>query len=371
MLKRIEVLLGKARTPVFCFDRNRYFIDALTQHADAEVCFRPFSAQLFSMLRAKNIRGAYNLWSRWTDWFHKTDLPLSSDHIGQYNFVYDQLTVKVVVDTSDGRHLHNTDALEWSDVYFKCNYWPNVDYPQNVVSLVNGNGTLSATKVRKLKNLRNHKKEYDLVYWSRIWAAPGNNQDNKGVEHNIRLFEALAKVEGKTNLLAVFPKEMNNSSLQKYRERLDAVGVKWQNGWGKIDSKVLWTALASARINFLRPGNHLCISWRMMDLLCMGSCIMVDGEPFARWPEPLSSDVNFVDVECSLSPEYELPGDRAYEEMAGRISNLISEHEKIEKISENNIQYFEEHASMNAVANYISQSVRQKYPEIVSAMGTL
>ncbi len=368
MLTRIEVLLEKAHTPGFCFDRNRYFIDALAKYSDAQFCLRPFSAELFAALRSRNVRGMYNLWGRWASLFKNRNLPLTTDHIGQYLFMYDNLSVKVAIDTSDGRHLHDQDILRWSDVYFKCNFWPMVNYPDKVVPLLNGNGTLSPAKIRKLKRLRNHKKKYDLVYWSRIWATPESGSQNNGVEHNVRLFEALAKVEGKINLLAVFPEEMNNSSLQEYRNRLDAAGVKWQNGWGNINSNMLWDSLASAHINFLRPGNHLCVSWRMMDLLCLGSCIMVDGNPYAQWPVPLRPDINFVDAGCAMSPYYDLPDTKQYEEMAERVSSQISDREKIKRISLNNVDYFDQHAAMIPVSAYITDVVTQKYPEIYNAL---
>ena len=364
MLNRIEVLLGDAQSPGFCYDRNKYFIIALSHYIDAQFRLRPLSSELFASLRAMNVRGAYKFWDRWAVMVNKGRQPVTSNHIGQYLFVFDNLTIKVAIDTSDGRHIHNSEILDWSDLYFKCNYWPDVDYPEKVVPLVNGNGTLSPAKIRKLAGLRKHEKKYDLVYWSRIWAVQGTSVDDSGVEHNIRIFEALAKVEGKTNLLAVFPEEMNSDLLQGYRKRLDEAGVKWQNGWGSINSKALWNSLASARINFLRPGNHLCVSWRMMDLLCMGACIVLDGAPFAQWPKPLVDGVNFIETGCTLSPDYELPSIDRYEQLTSKVSALIADPDKILQISENNIQYFNEFASMKAVAHYILSIVEQKYPEL-------
>lgn len=371
MLNRIEVLLGGAMTPVVCFDRNRYYIDALQLHSNSSLSFKPLSAQLFSTIRAMNLRGSFYLWSKWGELFQNAKLEEATNHIGRYYFKFDNGCVKVAIDSSDGRHLHDQQILDWSDIYFKCNYWPDVEYPDHVVPLVNGNGILSAPKIRQLKSYRNYPKKYDLVYWSRIWATPGQQENNLGVEHNIRLFERLAQVEGKTNLLAVFPDSLNTPELQSYRNRLDKAGVKWQNGWGNIDSKALWDSIASAKINFLRPGNHLCISWRMMDLLCMGACIMLDGAPYPRWPIPLIRDQNFVDVGCTLTQDYQLPRESDYESVVEHVTNLIGNPEKIQLISRNNTDYFDNHASMEAVARYITRSVVERFPSVESAVQTL
>ena len=365
MLNRIEVLLERARSPVFCYDRTRYFLDSLERHSNARFRYRPLSAEFMAPLRAINLRGAHGGWER-LDRMTRSGAGLSeaSNHIGQFHFIFDDETVNVAVDTADGRHLHDREILEWSDVYFKCNYWTGVDYPSKVLPLVNGNGTLSPSKVRRLRSLREHRKDFDLVYWSRIWAAPGSAAGNNGVEHNIRIFETLAQAPGRNNLLAVFPSDLSDPSLNCYRERLEAAGVRWQNGWGDINSAALWDSLATARINFLRPGNHLCISWRMMDLLCMGAGVMVDGAPYARWPEPLREGVNFIDGGCTLDPDYNLPTDQAYEQLLERVTHAIDDHGLIEEISVNNALYFDEHASMQAVSAYIVQAVAERFPEV-------
>ncbi len=363
MLKRIELLLDKAHKPVICFDRNRYFIDALLLHANTNFCIKPLSAQFFSLLRSSSIRGSHNLWAKWSRFKQGDSLPVTSDYIAQFHFVFDGATVKVAIDTSDGRKLHNQTILNWSDIYFKCNYWPDIDYPKVVVPLVNGNGTLTTAKVDKLKSFRNHEKKFDLVYWSRIWASPGESKGNLGVEHNIRLFESLAKSDGKKNLLAIFPDNLNTPELQNYKIRLDAVNVSWQNGWGDIDSKSLWDSLASAHINFLRPGNHLCISWRMMDLLCMGACILLDGDPYPQWPIPLKSNINYVDVGCTLSQDYHLPDELSYKGVSEKVNALVANRKKINAISENNMEYFDRHASMLSLSNYIVNCVREWVPE--------
>ena len=218
-------------------------------------------------------------------------------------------------------------------------------------------------KIEDLKNYRDYPKQHDLIYWSRIWVAPGQQELNAGVEHNIRIFEALAKVDAKKNLLAVFPEDLSDEHLKICTERLDRAGVPWRKGWGDIDTKALWDAIASARINFLRPGNHLCISWRMMDLLCMGACVAVDGAPYAQWPVALRDGVNYVDCHATLLPEYELPEDDAYQAITEQVNALVKDHARTDAIARNNWLYFDQHASMEAIAAYIISVVHQRYPE--------
>ncbi len=366
MLNRIEFLLDRVQNPGFCFDRNRYYLDALSNHSNVPLRYWPISAKLFSQIR--QYKGVYSLWLRWANLLAAERFPLTSNQIGKYHFVFGNNKIKVAIDTADGRDLHDESVLAWSDIYFKCNAWSQIQYPEKVVSILNGNGTLSPRKIEQLKALRNHQKDYDLVYWSRIWALPGHLPANNGVEHNIRLFEALARVEGRKNLLAVFPEELDCPSLQEYRDRLDTVGVKWQNGWQDIDSDKLWSSLASAHVNFLRPGNHLCVSWRMVDLLCMGACVMLDGKPYTRWPIPLESGVNFVDSQCTLSSDYLLPADDSYTELTEKISALIADKAKIQKIAKNNREYYDQHASLAALSGYVLQVVREWSPTTKNTM---
>ena len=361
-LKGMECDLSGIRSPGLCFDRTRYFFHALSESTGVPIVVKPVSGKLFTWMRLNNIRGTYKLWERWADITGKASLDTTTNHIARFKFKFgDGGGVRVAIDIADGRHLHNQEVLDWSDIYFKCNAWPGISYPDKVLPLPNGNGTLNRTKINYLKSLRSAPKKHDLVYWSRVWAAPGNDQQNNGVEHNIRLFEALAGVRGNNNLLAVFPDEMSSQALQGYRERLDRVGVPWQQGWGGISSQTLWKALASARINFLRPGNHLCISWRMMDLLAMGACIMVDGSPQPQWPEPLRDGINFADAGCTLSSDYRLPDDIDYLKLADRVSALIGNEEKVRALAANNARYFDKHADMPAISAYILSQVSQYY----------
>ncbi|MDO6461207.1 hypothetical protein Q4485_10910 [Granulosicoccaceae sp. 1_MG-2023] len=365
MLNRIEVLLDRARSPVFCYDRTRYFLDALERYSDARFRYRPLSAEFMAPLRAMNVRGAHGVWER-IGRLTEDNLQLSeaSNHIGQFHFVFDDVTVNVAIDTADGRSLHDQSILDWSDVYFKCNYWPDLSYPDKVLPLINANGTLSPAKVRHLRGLRGHRKDYDLIYWSRIWASPGSVADNNGVEHNIRMFETLAKAPGNNNLLAVFPNDLTDNSLDCYRKRLDVAGVRWQNGWGPIKSADLWNSLAAARLNFLRPGNHLCVSWRMMDLLCMGAGIIVDGAPYAEWPEPLRDQINFIDGGCTLDPDYNLPEDSTYDRLLERVAAAVENPDLINSLSTNNAEYFDQYAAMPKLAGYIINAVAERCTKV-------
>ena len=120
-------------------------------------------------------------------------------HVGQYIFqLKNGKHIKVAIDAHDHRDIRSEEILNWSDLYFKSNHWPSVEYPQKVRPIVNGNGMLTPERIDFLKSLRNHKKTLDFIFIAQIWAGGDAN-----VEHNIRLFENLAKVDCKSKILAV------------------------------------------------------------------------------------------------------------------------------------------------------------------------
>ena len=51
----------------------------------------------------------------------------------------------------------------------------------------------------------------------------------------------------------------------------------------------LWDIMSTSKVVFVRAGKHLCIPWRMIDLLAMGSAIVSDAQPYPIWPEPLKN----------------------------------------------------------------------------------
>lgn len=58
------------------------------------------------------------------------------------------------IDAADNSDIQRPDLLDSTQVYFKSNYWPGKSYPDNVVSIVNGNGVLNEKRIRYLYSLK-------------------------------------------------------------------------------------------------------------------------------------------------------------------------------------------------------------------------
>ena len=85
--------------------------------------------------------------------------------------------------------LSNLELAAWSDVTFKTNFWPTVEYPANVRPLVNGDPSV-LDRIPALRAARSTPKQYDLCCIMRVW---GGREGLEGIEHNIRLLEAVKR----------------------------------------------------------------------------------------------------------------------------------------------------------------------------------
>jgi hypothetical protein len=281
-------------------------------------------------------------------------------------------SVKVVIDPSDWRHLPEPASLDWSDVYFKTNRWPERSYPDKVRPLVNANGLLTPRSVDRLRLLRHERRDVDLVYWTRVWAPTEEGNYSAAevdaiLEHQLRLFETLARLDCRSDLLAILP-ESSCQRIDRARvvERLAAAGVSVRTGWGDIDSERFWCALARAKVVVLRPGNHLCISWRMFDLLAMGACVVCDGTPFPAWPAPLRSGFHYLDGGCRLDAEYRLPDVASYRGLNDAIEDLLARPGRQAGLRAAAGAYFDRHCTFDAIGRHL---VTTAVPVGVSAVG--
>jgi hypothetical protein len=286
---------------------------------------------------------------------------VAADHVGRYTIkTAGKRQTRIAIDAADGRLIRDLEAYEWSDFYFKANMWPSLQYPKKTLPLINGDGYLDKARLKWLLQMRNYSNSCDLIYWAKIWE-PGRTQYYSNeicrniIEHQIKLFETMGKLECKKKLLAIFSDEMPLRSVdtQQCIRRLMAAGVDCQFGWGNIDSQTFWQNLAASKVVFIRPGNHLCISWRLIGLLCLGSCIVYDRAPFPQWYEPLTGARHYVDGDCGLGPDFSLPSETQYENFYSIIGNLLSDIEKIRELKAHAASYYDNFGSPVAVAEYI------------------
>jgi len=271
-------------------------------------------------------------------------------HVGQYIWKdSSQKTVRFAIDAHDKKEIVSPQALEWCDIYFKANLWPSHSYSNKVKPVVNGNGWLDQGNLDRLRELRSSPKEYDLVYITNIMGGRR--------EHDVRIFENLARFKGKKYLRASFPtRSYDSSNLLEFQNRLDKAEVPWS--FETFDIHELWKLIASSRLLLVREGKYRCLTWRILDLLCMGSFLIMETQPRPVWPTPLKEGENFVSLGLDRNDDQDLAADSDYEAIPDRLARML-EHPDLEtKLHRSNIEYFENHASPMAVAEYMLNTIK-------------
>lgn len=269
-------------------------------------------------------------------------------HVGQYIFhLRDGGVRKVAIDAHDHRDIRSQAIHDWCDLYFKSNRWPSVDYGSKVFPIPTGNAGITLENSRFLRGLRGVKKEFDLLFVGRIWAGGDAN-----VEHNLRLFESLAKVKCKSKLLAVvFNFDKKSEDYLNIKRRLDHAGVEWtenQIGYGE-----LMKISAASKFVVLRAGISGCIAWRIVDMLGMGACLVLDQAPFPKWPVPLKEGINFLSLGLRITPDCRPAPEEDYEGIASKMRKLLNDAAILQKIEENNARFFDDYLHPLKCSDYI------------------
>ncbi|MDX6507986.1 MAG: hypothetical protein QOG06_2630 [Gaiellaceae bacterium] len=262
-------------------------------------------------------------------------------HVGRYLAELDGREVRFAIDAHDAREIRDPEALDWADVYFKPNSWGGLTYDPKVVSLVNGNGLLDYRHLARLRSLRDEPKRVDIAYISNVWG---------GREHSLRVFERLAALDCDADLLAILPAGFPAEEDEANAARLRAAGVPVTHE--PLPPRELWQRLARARLVPLRAGKHLCFSWRTIDLLAMGACIVFDALPPPRWPVPLEAGLHVADCGVPRPEDTEPAPDQEYERVTAEIERLLGLPAEQDALREAAASYFDEHAAPTAVAGY-------------------
>jgi hypothetical protein len=250
--------------------------------------------------------------------------------------------VRFAIDGHDRREVKDPDALDWADVYFKANRWPGDAHDPKVLPIVNGNGLLDRGKIAHLRSLREAPKEVDIAYVSNVWG---------GREHSLRVFERLAELDCSKDLLAVFPEGFPPEEDAENMERLRARGIAVTRD--PVPPRELWRRLARARLVPMRAGKHLCWSWRTIDLLAMGACVVFDALPPPRWPVPIEPGVHVADCGVDRPEDTEPAAEEEYEKVPRTIERLLGRPEEQEALRRAATAYFDEHAAPGRVAAYV------------------
>jgi hypothetical protein len=268
-------------------------------------------------------------------------------HVGRY----EAGDVRFAIDAHDGREVFDEAALDWADVYFKANHWPSVSYDPKVVPIVNGNGLLDRRHIARLRGLRAAPKTVDVAYISNVWG---------GREHSLRVFERLAALDCEKELLAILPAGFPAEEDEANAERLRAAGVPVTQE--PLAPRELWQRLARARLVPLRAGKHLCFSWRTLDLLAMGSCIVFDALPPPRWPVPLEPSTHVVDCGIRRPEDTEAAPEHEYDRVPAEIERLLARPAEQESLRRAAAAYFDEHAAPGPVARYALDLLASRSP---------
>jgi hypothetical protein len=276
---------------------------------------------------------ALNLWNR----VPRAPVAPNAGYVGRYLAEMPSGELRFAIDARDNHRILDEDILAWSDVYFKANRWPHVDYDAKVEPIVNGNGILDARTTRELRALRDVEKTVDVAFISRIWG---------GREHNIRLFEELADLDGSSDLLAILPSGPDAEAT----ERLTAAGVPTQEYM--ISAPSLWERLARAKVVVIRSGPHLCIPWRALDLLALGACILWDADPLPQWPVPLERNVHWASAAIERSPSGP-PEPQEYGKLGAAVQRLLADPAHAASLRAAAAAYFDAHAAPDRVADYV------------------
>ncbi|MCP4406821.1 MAG: hypothetical protein GY807_03510 [Gammaproteobacteria bacterium] len=356
MAVNISLNFDSCLTPSTYYTYQKYYIHGLRSPRGVSCGMMPFSSKVLAYLKDVNVGGVNWVWGAIAK-INTNKRSVKSDHVGRYSITLASQQIKFAIDDADGRGIRDKEALDWCDIYFKANKWPDRDYPKKVFPIVSGNGKLDPDKIGLIKGRRHMEKKVDLVYMSKLWSRPDCFENI--IEHQVRIFEALAEIDCTKHLRAVVLKE-SQDELTAYLKRLDAAGVEWSNSWGNITSSVFWDNLAEAKVVFQRSGNHHCMSWRMTDLLCMGACIVMDKSPYPQWPVPLEQDKHFAACDCGFSPDYAIPPKEQYKNIRKVIEALLNDPQAQHRYQKHCRDYFDLHASPQQVAAYILDTLKSE-----------
>ena len=215
--------------------------------------------------------------------------------VGIYDILTDTGdTVTICIDANDSGAIFQ-DLAATHDLYFKSNFWPSLTYPSNVIPIANLN-PLVGRDIPYFVGLRNTPKTTDLFAFFRVW---GGRDEFEGIEHNLALIESLAESKCSKYLCAY----LVAGDIPKLGKRLESQGIQWTTQ--HMPQRKLWQRAAESRLNIVRLGMHECSPWRMIDILAMGGCPIIDYGPQTRWPNPLVEGRHYLNLHlppASLGP---------------------------------------------------------------------
>ena len=272
--------------------------------------------------------------------------------VGQYELqTVGGSTINVAIDSQDSGVVASEALLTWSDIYFKTNMWPSKAYSSKVVAMPNCN-PLTLDYIPTLRQLRQRRREHRVFCFIRVW---GGTDEISGVEHNLRLIEAVNRAKCPKTVLAYL---VTGKSVE-IENRLNSQNIPFT--YQPMKRLLLWETAASASINIIRSGMHGCVPWRMTDMLGMGTCTAMDAKPNTAWPVPLLPNQTFVDLRCSDQQTFigDAPG--TYEQIPDLLESLVNNTALVEQVSKNSADYFDTYLTPEAIGQYILDELSRRF----------
>jgi PAS domain S-box-containing protein len=341
---------------------QRYYLRGLNQLDAVDFRYEQRIDSMLGRVRELGVPGSHWGWSKVVSRTRARRYPQAT-HVGRYTFEFPGSTrpLRVAIDSHDGRRIRDPEALEWAQLYFKVSYWPTLDYGPKVRPLICGNGALDAARIARLKGLRNpSKRDLDLTFVAKLW--PSNPDDAtywNPVEHLVRVFEQLGRLPIRTHLRAIIPWLAPGTTFpQHYLDRLHQAGVPVTREDISVDE--LWDVTSRAELAFLRPGKHLCVSWRMIDHLALGACTLCDNAAYPEWPVPLQQGREFQDCECGIGPDESLPDMAQYQRIGDQVMSLLADRERMAESRRAAAAYFDAHVAPAQLATHILEVARKE-----------
>jgi hypothetical protein len=257
--------------------------------------------------------------------------------------------IRVAVDADDDGSRIAAQVLAWSDVYFKTNFWANHPYPAKVLPLVNAD-PLVIPQIATFRAYRTLPKERDLCMVVRVW---GGKDEVEGIEHNLRLLEAVARARCSKFLYAY----LVAGDVAGSARRLSRQGIPC--GTAPVPPRKLWRVSATSRLNVVRLGMHYCIPWRVTGALAIGSAMVLDRAPLSSWPEPLREGTHFLALGAETGVDRPLASDAEYAAIPEKIEAWLARPDLPASIGRNNGDYYDRFLDPARVGEHIVAAVER------------
>jgi hypothetical protein len=255
--------------------------------------------------------------------------------------------IKVCVDADDDGAKVDAQVLAWSDIYLKTNYWPTEAYSPKMRPFINAD-PLVIPQLPMFRAYRSLAKRYDVCMVVRVW---GGKDEVEGVEHNLRLIEAVSRARCTKFVYAY----LVVGDMRAARRRLERQGIPC--GTEPLPPKKLWRVSAASRLNVIRLGMHYCIPWRVTGALAIGSGIVLDRVPLSRWPEPLTEGVNYVALGTETGVGQPLAPDEQYAAIPDKIEAWLADRALADRIGRTNGEYYDRFVDPERAGEHILAEV--------------